>query len=80
MHSPDPHDETRVIPAEKLDALAFAAQLKAIRENQLFGLPMVYGRDGKVIHVDPFDAEADLLRRHPEFDESSRVPIQTMSN
>ena len=66
MNSPDPHDDTRVIPAEKLKELAVEIQLAAIRENQRFGLPMIYGRDGKVIHVDPFEAEAELLQDHPE--------------
>ena len=66
MNSHDPHDDTRVIPAEKLKELAVEIQLAAIRENQRFGLPMIYGRDGQVVHVDPFEAETELLRDHPE--------------
>lgn len=65
MSSLDLSPDTGLLSREKFQIAMVKAHLDAIRENQRFGLPMIYGKDGKVVHVDPFEAEAELRRNHP---------------
>lgn len=54
------------LPHEKLEAILAAGALDAIRENQRFGLPVISERDGQIVHVDAFEAEAELLKSFPD--------------
>jgi hypothetical protein len=66
MHSPAADNEFRLLSPERLAFAMAGARLDAIRENQRFGLPMIVEQDGKIVHVDAFEAERELLRIYPE--------------
>lgn len=69
MISPQPsRDDTgngSHLSHEKLEAILAAGALDAIRENQRFGLPVISERGGRIVHIDPFEAEAELLKAFP---------------
>ena len=66
MISLNPNTEDRFISNEDLESAMVLARWDAIREHQRFGSMMIFERDGQIVHVDPYEAEADLLRSHPE--------------
>lgn len=59
---------------EKLEAILAAGALDAIRENQRFGLPVISERDGQIVHIDAFEAEAELLKSFPDLATKSTHP------
>lgn len=63
MNSPVSKIHNRLATEEQIEAALTAAALDAIRENQRFGLPVLDWRDGQIVRLDPFEAEA-LLRRN----------------
>lgn len=62
MNSQEDDHDTERPTREQVKTAMLAARLDAIRENQRFGLPMIFERDGQIVHIDPFEAEADLLK------------------
>lgn len=53
------------LSAAQLEVVLATGTLDLIRENQRFGLPLIIERDGQIVRQDPFEAEAELLRRFP---------------
>lgn len=63
---PNPEVDNFTISNEKLESVLAAGALTAIRENQRFGLPFITVRNGQIVQIDPFEAEVELLKIHPE--------------
>ena len=70
MSSPESNTSIKevkpLLSNEKLEAALAAGALDAVRENQRFGLPVISMQDGQIVYLDPFEAEAELLKSFPE--------------
>ncbi len=75
LPSPESGDNNELLSQEQLESILAAGALDAIRENQRFGLPFVTERDGRIIYLDPFEAEADLLKSYPALATQQIPPV-----
>lgn len=66
MNSPNQQKPDPRRSLDAVDVAIAAGVLDAIRENQRYGLPMVSEVDGKIVHVDPMEAEEQLLLNYPQ--------------
>ena len=62
-----------LMPEEALQALREAVW-DVIQDHKRTGLPLVFWRDGKVVHVPPEEAEADYLAAKAKAEAPASIP------